>query len=52
MCGGGGGVGGKGGGLNYLRGHINLRFRHAYHETKDWLLNLGSRGGKGMKGCY
>ena len=32
------------GGMNYLRAHIHLRFRHAHHETKDWLPNLGSRG--------
>ena len=37
---------GGGGGLNYLRAHINLRFRHAHHETKDWLPSLGSRGGR------
>ena len=38
MCvwGGGGGAGG-GGGLYYLRAHTHLRFRHAHHETKDWL---------------
>ena len=37
------GVGVGGGGLNYLRAHIHLRFRHAHHETKDWL----PRGRKG-----
>ena len=33
-----------GGGQNYLRDHIHLRFRHAHYETKDWLPSLGSQG--------
>ena len=36
--------GGGGRGQNYLRAHIHWRFRHAHHETKDWLPGLGSRG--------
>ena len=39
------GVGGLGWGLNYLCAHIHLRFRHAHHETRDWLPSLGLRGG-------
>ena len=35
--------GGEGRGRNYLCGHIQVRFRHAHHETKDWLPNIGSR---------
>ena len=38
------GGGGGGGSLNYLHAHIHSRFRHAHHETKDWLPSLGSRG--------
>ena len=26
-----------------LRAHVHLRFKHAHHETKDWLLGLWSR---------
>ena len=36
---------GGGGGVNYLCAQIDLRFRHAHHETKDWLQSLGSQGG-------
>ena len=43
--------GGGGAGLNYLRAHIHLRFRHAHHEIKDWPPSLGSRGGWGKKGA-
>ena len=47
--------GGAGGGVNYLRAHIHLRFRHAHHETKDWLppdYGLGADGvGGGSGGC-
>ena len=39
------GGGGGGGGVNYLRAHIHLRSRHAYHETNDWQPSLGYRGG-------
>ena len=44
--------GGVGGVVSYFRAHIHQMFRHAHHETKDWLPSLGSRGGKGKKGCY
>ena len=30
--------------MNY---DVHLRFKHAHHETKDWLPSLGSRGSKG-----
>ena len=47
-----GGGGGEGEGQKYLRVPIStLRFRHAHHETKDWLPNLGSRGGRGEEGA-
>ena len=36
----------NGGGLNYLRAHVHLIYRHAHHETKDWLPRLGSRDGE------
>ena len=39
------GVGVGGGWLNFLSVHIHIRFRHAHHETIDWLPSLGSRGG-------
>ena len=46
---GGGGVGVE----NYLHAHIHWRFRHAYHETKDWLSGPGSwgAGGERMNGA-
>ena len=49
---GGGGLGGVRDvwGLNYLCAHIHLRFRHAHHETEDWLPSLGCQTAMGGVG--